>query len=106
MEWTDDAFVLGLRRHGETSVILEALTREHGRHLGLVRGGRSREKRPALHAGRILSSKLALFALSHVAALARLLPERDPHPAVHGALEHLLESIGDVELAPAMVARF
>jgi DNA repair protein RecO (recombination protein O) len=134
MEWTDDAFVLGSRRHGETSVILEAMTREHGRHLGLVRGGRSREKRPVLqagnavrlvwrgrieehlgnfdveavtlHAGRILSSKLALFALTHVAALARLLPERDPHPAVHSALEHLLENIGDVELAPAMVARF
>jgi DNA repair protein RecO (recombination protein O) len=134
MEWTDDAFVLGLRRHGETSVILEAMTRDHGRHLGLVRGGRSREKRPVLqagnavrlvwrgrieehlgnfeveavklHAGRILSSKLALFALTHVTALARLLPERDPHPAVHSALENLLESIGDVEFAPAMVARF
>jgi DNA repair protein RecO (recombination protein O) len=134
MQWTDDAFVLGLRRYGETSVILEAMTREHGRHLGLVRGGRSREKRPVLqagnavrlvwrgrieehlgcfdveavtlHAGRILSSKLALFAVTHVAAIARLLPERDPHPAVHRALEHLLESIGDSELAPAMVARF
>ena len=42
MEWTDIGIVLGTRRHGETSAILEVMTRGHGRHLGLVRGGRSR----------------------------------------------------------------
>ncbi|PSJ20426.1 DNA repair protein RecO, partial [Halomonas sp. ND22Bw] len=42
MQWTDEALVLGLRRQGETSVILELMTRNHGRHLGLVHGGRSR----------------------------------------------------------------
>ena len=41
MEWRDEGVVIGLKRHGETSVIVEAMTREHGRHLGLVRGGRS-----------------------------------------------------------------
>ena len=41
MEWRDEGLVLGVRRHGEHSVIVEAMTREHGRHLGLVRGGRS-----------------------------------------------------------------
>ncbi len=39
MEWTDEGIVLGVRRHGECSAIVELLTREHGRHLGLVRGG-------------------------------------------------------------------
>ena len=39
MEWTDEGIVLGVRRHGESSAIVELLTREHGRHLGLVRGG-------------------------------------------------------------------
>ena len=43
MEWSDEGVVLGVRRHGETSVILEAMTRDHGRHLGVVRGGRSRQ---------------------------------------------------------------
>ena len=46
MEWIDDGIVLGVRRHGETSAIAELLTRDHGRHLGLVRGGRSRRVRP------------------------------------------------------------
>jgi DNA repair protein RecO (recombination protein O) len=39
MEWSDDGIVLGVRRHGESSAIVELLTRAHGRHLGLVRGG-------------------------------------------------------------------
>ena len=41
MQWTDEGIVLGVRRHGEASAILELMTREHGRHLGLVRGGAS-----------------------------------------------------------------
>jgi DNA repair protein RecO (recombination protein O) len=47
MQWTDDGLILGVRRHGETSVVLELFTRAHGRHLGLVRGGRSQQLRPA-----------------------------------------------------------
>lgn len=54
MEWSDDAIVLSVRAHGETGAILEALTRCHGRHLGLVRGGASRRARPALQAGNTL----------------------------------------------------
>ena len=41
MEWRDEGIVIGVRRHGESSAIVEAMTRAHGRHLGLVRGGRS-----------------------------------------------------------------
>ncbi|TGS86382.1 DNA repair protein RecO, partial [bacterium M00.F.Ca.ET.177.01.1.1] len=44
--------VLGTRRHGETSAILEVMTRTHGRHLGLVRGGRSRKQQPVLQPGK------------------------------------------------------
>ncbi|KAF0121749.1 MAG: recO, partial [Methylocystaceae bacterium] len=54
MEWRDDALILGARRHGETSVILEVMTRGHGRHLGLVRGGRSRRLRPILQPGNLV----------------------------------------------------
>ena len=42
MHWSDDGIVLGARKHGESGVILELMTRAHGRHLGLVHGGRSR----------------------------------------------------------------
>src|SRR5205814_7261333 len=51
MEWTDDGIVLGVRRHGESSAIVELLTRAHGRHLGLVRGGSSKRMRPMLQPG-------------------------------------------------------
>ena len=51
MQWTDEGIVLGTRRHGETSLILELMTRGHGRHLGLVRGGRSRRLQPVLQPG-------------------------------------------------------
>src|SRR5260221_653313 len=40
MEWRDEAIILSARPHGETSLILQLLTREHGRHAGLVRGAR------------------------------------------------------------------
>ena len=48
MDWTDEGIVLGVRRHGETSAILEVMTRAHGRHLGLVRGGSGSRMRPVL----------------------------------------------------------
>src|SRR5438105_8008936 len=51
MEWTDEGIVLGVRRHGETSAIVELLTRSHGRHLGLVRGGAGSRMRPLLQPG-------------------------------------------------------
>src|ERR1700709_2813971 len=107
MEWTDEGIVVGLRRHGEASAILEVLTIEHGRHLGLVRGGTGARLRPVLQPGnpsrggwpprldehlgqyaveglnlraaQFLSMPHALYGLTHVCALLRLLPERDPH---------------------------
>src|SRR5580765_7478513 len=51
MEWTDEGIVLGVRRHGESSAIVELLTRSHGRHLGLVRGGSGKRIRPLLQPG-------------------------------------------------------
>lgn len=118
MQWTDDAFVLSVRRHGETGVVAHLLTREHGRHAGLVRGGASKQLRGALQPGnRIRTTWMArledqlgvlavepaaahaalamddpgrLAALSAACALAELvLPEREPHPAVFAAFEAL-----------------
>ena len=51
MEWRDLGIVVGLRKHGETSVIAEVMTRDHGRHLGLVRSGRTRRMQPVLQPG-------------------------------------------------------
>jgi DNA repair protein RecO (recombination protein O) len=134
MEWRDDGIVIGLRRQGETSAIVEAMTRAHGRHLGLVKGGRSPRLAAtlqpgntlglvwrarldehlgyfaveplALRAGRLLPSALALSGLGHLGALLRLLPERDPHEGLFEGLAMIVEHLEDPALAPALMARF
>ena len=42
MEWNDKGLILAVRKHGETSAIIEVMTQAHGRHMGLVRGGMAR----------------------------------------------------------------
>src|ERR671911_141695 len=107
MELQDEGIILGTRKHGETSAILEVMTRAHGRHLGLVRGGRSRKQQTVLQPGnrvdllwrarldehlgtfqaeaielnaaRLFDSAAAIYGLQTMAGHLRLLPERDPH---------------------------
>jgi len=134
MQWTDEGIVLGVRRHGEGSAILELMTREHGRHLGLVRGGGGRLLRPVLQTGNLVSAvwrarldqhlglyvveglnlraasllakSHAVYGATHLAALCRLLPERDPHPAIVPMVETILDHIDDAPLASALVVQF
>jgi DNA repair protein RecO (recombination protein O) len=134
MEWTDDGIVLGVRRHGESSAIVELLTREHGRHLGLVRGGAASRMRPLLQPGNsvravwrarldehlgiyaiegtrlraasLLASSHAVYGVTHLAALARLLPERDPHENIYEMLEHALDDFDDAGEAAVHLVRF
>jgi DNA repair protein RecO (recombination protein O) len=133
MEWTDEGIVVGVRRHGEANAIVDVLTMAHGRHLGLVRGGAGARQRPILQPGNtvrvtwrarldehlghytveglrlraasFLTLPHALYGLTHLCALARLLPERDPHPFLHDALDHLLEGLSETRAA-VDVARF
>ena len=51
MEWRDEGVILAARRHGETSLIIDVLTKAHGRHAGVVRGGVSRKQAPVLQPG-------------------------------------------------------
>src|SRR4051812_18038935 len=134
MEWTDDGIVLGVRRHGESSAIVELLTRDHGRHLGLVRGGASSRMRPLLQPGNgvravwrarldehlgtyaieglrlraagLLASSHAVYGVTHLASLARLLPERDPHEDIYEMLEHTLDDFEDAGEAAVHLVRF
>ena len=134
MDWHDRGLIIGVRKHGETSVILEVLTQAHGRHLGLVRGGRSRAMQPILQAGNsvdltwrarleehlgtfavegerlraahLMQSALGLHGLHHLAGLLRLLPERDPHPELWHFSELLAEQLDDGVVAPMLMLRF
>jgi DNA repair protein RecO (recombination protein O) len=134
MQWIDEGVVLGARKHGESSIILELMTRGHGRHLGLVHGGRSKALQPVLQAGntvqvtwrarldehlgtyqiegkdqraaRFIASPLALYGLATLAALLRFLAERDPHPSLFDTLAVLVDHLDDPDLAPALFVRF
>jgi Recombinational DNA repair protein (RecF pathway) len=56
MQWTDEGIVIGVKRHGEANAILELMTREHGRHLGLVRGGFGSRLKPVLQPGNTVNA--------------------------------------------------
>ena len=115
MEWRDDGIILGLRRHGESSAIVELFTQGRGRHLGLVRGGRSKRMQVVLQPGNsvhatwrarldehlgayavepdvsraadLMESRLALYGFATLAAPLRLLPERDPGRTTEALIE-------------------
>ena len=51
MEWSGEGLIIGVRRHGETSVIAEVMVEGRGRQLGLIRGGRSSKLAATLQPG-------------------------------------------------------
>ncbi|HEY2008113.1 MAG TPA: DNA repair protein RecO [Rhizomicrobium sp.] len=122
MEWSDDAIVLSSRPHGETGAILELLTRDHGRHAGLVRGGASRRVKPTLQpgnsvhiqwrarleehlgsftcelararAGELMDSRERLAGLNAFTAITNAaMPEREAHAPVFLGGEVLLDAM-------------
>jgi DNA repair protein RecO (recombination protein O) len=122
MDWRDSGFVLSVRRHGESGLIVELLTREHGRHAGLVRGGQSPRRRALFqpgnalaatwrgrlpehlgmlecelveaHAARLLDDPDRLAALNAATALLlAALPERESHQDVHASFSGLLQAL-------------
>ncbi|MBI1386322.1 MAG: DNA repair protein RecO [Rhizobiales bacterium] len=134
MEWRDEGIVLTARPHGETSAVVDLLTRRHGRSSGLVRGGRSRRLRPVLqignhvdvvwkarladhlgnctlelrgaYAARAIENRVILSGLQSLASLARLLPERDPHPELFEVTLFVLSLVDEVEIWPALYVRW
>jgi DNA repair protein RecO (recombination protein O) len=124
MDWTDEAFVLAARPHGEGAAVVQLLTKDHGRHAGLVHGGGSASKRALVelgnrvhatwrgrlpeHLGRLtleverpyavslMDDPKRLSALATMCAVAEIaMPEREPHPALFHATEVLLDSLAE-----------
>ena len=135
MDWRDEGILLSVRRHGETSAIVGALTAEHGRHAGLVRGGATRNKASMLQpgaqlslewrarmesplgtysvdlvrgrSGRILPDKMALGGLNAISAmLVTLLPEREPVPELYAATVALADALGSEPRWPVLYAHW
>jgi DNA repair protein RecO (recombination protein O) len=120
------AIVCALRNHGEHGAVARLMTPDHGLQAAYVRGARGRRMRPVLMAGNVVQANLsartdtqlpqATVELIHsrgpllseplpAAAIewatvltAVALPEGQPYPALHSALEGLLDAI---EAAPS-----
>ena len=134
MDFSDEGILISAKPLGEANIIAELLTAGHGRHLGLVRGGRSRRMRPLMqlgnrlsvtwrarlsdhlggfnvemlepHAARVLDDQVALAGIGSLTGLAKHLPERDPHPQLYyGALE-VLAALDDAKVWPALLVRW
>ena len=132
MEWTDDGIILAVRKHGENGAIASLLTRDHGRHPGLVRGGTGRKARGVLQPGngvratwrgrlpdhlgaytceltaaraaRVLNDPPGLAGLTATCAMAEaVLPEREAHRPVFEGLSVLLDVLGGDGWASAYV---
>lgn len=131
MRWSSEGIILSVRKHGETSAIIELMTPDRGRHLGLVRGGAGRRMRPILQPGnsvdatwsarlsehlgaytvelsnartaKIMTDRLALSALNAACSMAvEIVPERQVYPKVYAGLRVFLDNIDDVEIWPIL----
>ena len=135
MEWRGAGILLSVRRHGESSAIIEVFTPERGKHAGVVRGGTSRKLAPSLQPGAqldlawrarledhigtfavepvrsraavVMSNRLALAGLNAVTGLLSFcLPERAPYPALYKQTEQLLDLLGQDDVWPLAYLRW
>lgn len=134
MEWQDHGIILATRPFGESGLIVEVMTRGHGRAAGLVRAGRSRRMRPVMQpgngigvkwrgrledqlgtfdvepaearAGRLLETRHGAFGLQWLTALMRVLPEREPSPRLHDIAGPVLDAMDAAADAGEAAIRF
>ena len=135
MEWRGAGILLTVRRHGESSAIIDVFTPDHGRHAGVVRGGTSRKLAPSLQPGAqldlawrarledhigtfaveplrsraalVMGNRLALAGLNAVTGLlAFCLPERAAYPALYLRTEQLLDLLGQDDVWPLAYLRW
>lgn len=135
MDFTEDAFVLSARGHGDTGVVVDLLTEGQGRRAAYVAGGASRKMKPFLQPGSrvvaemrartsdhlgsarlepvgegpsaLFDDPLALTGLAAAAAVAQgALPEREPHPGAFLAFEALMSAFVIPDVWPAVFVRF
>jgi DNA repair protein RecO (recombination protein O) len=129
IEWRDEGALLKVRKHGESSAIIEVFTEAHGRAAGVVRGGTSRKIAPILQPGaqldvtwkarledhlgsftvepirsraaQVMSDRLALSGLNAVTGLLSFtLPEREVHSPLYARTIQLLDLLGQGEVWP------
>ena len=134
MEFTDEAYVLGARPHGETGVIVHVLTSAHGVHAAHIAGGASRKMKAMLQPGAhvmfsyrarhadqlgsatmepagpspdLFDDPLGLIGLQAATVMTQAaLPEREPHPGAFLAFSALLGAFVFPAIWPAVYVRY
>ncbi len=133
MDWRDEGALLSVRKHGESSAIIEVFTANHGRHAGLVRGGGARKMSPILQPGaqlsvewkarledhlgtftidpvksravHIMEDRATLAAMGAISAMLIFsLPEREQHAPLYSRTLDLLDALGTEADWPARYA--
>ena len=59
-----------------------------------------------MRAATVLASSHAVYGVTHLASLARLLPERDPHEDIYEMLDRTLDDFDEVGQAAAHLIKF
>lgn len=134
VQWSGEGLLIGVRRHGESSVIAEVMVEGRGRTLGLVRGGRSARLAATLQPGNsvlvtwrariedhlgsfvvelsdaraadLIADRVRLYASQLVCEHLRLLPERDAHDRLLGLAIRLLDAPLDAGARAVALVRF
>jgi DNA repair protein RecO (recombination protein O) len=129
IEWRDEGALIRVRKHGESSAIIEVFTPSHGLTAGIVRGGTSRKIAPTLQPGaqldvtwkarledhlgsftvepirsrtaQVMQDRMALAGLNAVTGLLSfLLPDREAHAPLYDRTIQLLDLLGQNEVWP------
>ena len=129
IEWRDEGALVRVRKHGESSVIIEVFTASRGLTSGIVRGGTSRKIAPILQPGaqldvmwkarleghlvsftvepirsrtaQVMQDRLALSGLNAVMGLLSfLLPDREVHAPLYARTIQLLDLLGQNDVWP------
>ena len=134
MQWSGEGLLIGVRRHGESSVIAEVMVANRGRTLGLIRGGRSTRLAATLQPGNtvqvswrarleehlgtfavelidaraadLIADRIRLYACQLLCDHLRLLPERDPHDRLLALAVEALDDGKDRHALAVDLARF
>jgi DNA repair protein RecO (recombination protein O) len=134
-EWQDEGIILSARPHGESSLVLSALTKEHGRFAGYVKGGHSAKMRGIYQPGNYVNLRwwgriedqlgayqvelienlsapffdepLKLKAVGAICAMAdATLSERFPLPHIYEGVKTILKLMGDLDDWPVLYAKW
>lgn len=136
IEWRDNGLVLSARPQGENNILLNMMTEQHGRVLGILNGGQSRTKAAIIQPGNavhcawrtrlseqlghftsletvcpwpamIMSQSVRLLAMtSALSVVEQAMPEQQPYPATFNGLGALLDSLSHSEHWPFSYVRW